>query len=183
MLWCDAPCVSQTTFNSVPCRCPWRGLHCELFKSSNMLIYPVLFLGALPPPLLFFSGAPPFPPTSRLLGSLTSLLPGLTFKLFCGPPASRSAVASASSGLVLLGSKAASECAAPSSDPDLAYSVDRGFSESLSCASFWARHAGVVLTKRGRTMAGRAKEARCTARAGWMRNMARIRGRQTEIFD
>jgi hypothetical protein len=134
-------------------------------------LYPVLFLGALPPPLLFLSGAPPFPPTSGLFGSLTFLLPGLAFRLFCGPPASFSAVASASSGLVCLGSKAASECAAPSSEPDLEYSVDRGFSESLSCASFWAKRAGVVLTKRGRAMAGRAKDARCTARAGWMRNI------------
>lgn len=112
--------------------------------------YPELFFGALPPPLLFLLGAPPCPPTPGLLGSLMSLLPGLTFMLFCGPPASLSAAASSSSGLVFEGSKAASECAAPSSEPDLAYSVDRGLSESLSCASFCANRAGVVETNRGR---------------------------------
>jgi hypothetical protein len=45
----------------------------------------------------------------------------------------------------------------PSSDPDLEYSVDRGTSESLSCASFWARNGRVVLRKRGVRVDGRAR--------------------------
>lgn len=143
-------------------------------SEDNACFYPELFFGALPPPLLFLLGAPPCPPTPGLLGLLTSLLPGLTFILFCGPPASLSAVASSSSGLVFEGSKAASECAAPSSEPDLAYSVDRGLSESLSCASFCANRTGVVETKRGRMTWARAMAARWTARVGWMRNMVKM---------
>jgi hypothetical protein len=117
--------------------------------TRSVYAYPELFFGALPAPLLFFSGAPPGP-TGSLLGSLISLFPGLTFKLFCFPPASRSASASSASGDVFEGSKAVSECAAPSSEPDFAYSVDRGFSESLSCASFCANRAGLVERKRER---------------------------------
>ena len=117
-------------------------------ETKVVYAYPELFFGALPPPLPFFSGAPPCPPTSGLFGSLISLLPGLTFRLFFFPPASCSADASASSGDVFEESKAALVCAAPSSEPDLAYSVDRGLSESLSCASFCANRVGVVETKR-----------------------------------
>jgi hypothetical protein len=132
--------------------------------------------GALPPPLCFLSGAPPLPPAPGLLGSLMSLLPGLAFSELSFPPCSRSAVASASSGLVLLGLKAASELAAASSDPDFEYSVDRGFSESLSCASFCARRRGVVLRKRGERVDGQVERPRrWRARVvGWYRNMLAI---------
>jgi hypothetical protein len=99
-------------------------------------------------------------------------LPGLAFNALSLPPCSLSAVASASSGLVLLGLKAASELATASSDPDFEYSVERGTSESLSCASFWAKRVGVVLIKRGVKVEGRAAGVRrWRARRGWMRNI------------
>jgi len=97
-----------------------------------------------------------------------SLLPGLAFSELSLPPASLSAVASASSGLVFLGLKAASELAAASSEPDFEYSVEVGFSESLSCESLAANRAGDVLRKRGVRVEGRAvRVRRWRARAGW----------------
>jgi hypothetical protein len=131
---------------------------------------PPLF-GALPPPLPFLLGAPT-PPAPGSFGSLISLLPGLAFKELSLPPASLSAVASASSGLVFLGLNAASELAAASSDPDFEYSVDVGLSESLSCESFAANRAGVMLMKRGVRAEGRAvRVRRWRVRAGWKRNI------------
>jgi hypothetical protein len=139
--------------------------------SAQPLDFPPAF-GALPPPLCFFSGAPPWPPTPGLFGSLIPGLLGLAFNALSLPPCSPSAVASASSGLVLFGLKAASDCAAASSDPDFEYSVDRGTSESLSCASFCAKRVGVMLRKRGVEVEGRVERARrCSVRVGWKRNI------------
>jgi hypothetical protein len=138
---------------------------------TQPLEFPPAF-GALPPPLCFLAGAPPLPPTPGLFGSLISGLLGLAFNELSLPPCSPSAVASASSGLVLLGLKAASDFAASSSDPDFEYSVDRGTSESLSCASFCAKRVGVVLRKRGAEAVGCVERARrCSVRVGWKRNI------------
>lgn len=128
-------------------------------STSQPLLLPPLF-GALPPPLVFVLFPDEAPPSSLSLGLLTSGFAGLAFN---GSPSalsllpSASAVFSADSGLVLLGLKAASEAAAESSEPDLEYSVERGFRESLSCESLLAKRGAVVLRKRG---CEREREAR-----------------------
>jgi len=123
------------------------------------------FLGALPPPLGFFGGALLLPPAFGFFGWLISGFPGLTFSE--SPPPSFSAVCFSVSGFVWLGLNAVLECAAASSDPDLLYSVDRGLSESLSWASFWASRVDVVLRKRGE----KGGRVRRRTRVGWNRYM------------
>ena len=143
-------------------------------NASQPLLLPPLF-GALPPPLVFVLTPSDAPPSWLSLGLLTSGFAGLAFN---GSPSalwllpSASAVFSADSGLVLLGLKAASEAAAASSEPDLEYSVERGFRESLSCASLLARRGAVVLRKRGCEREREARGARWRKRRV---NMAAIR--------
>lgn len=128
----------------------------------------------LPPPELFSLGLFCAPPSCASLALLTPGLLGLTSKLF--PPPSFSACWFSPSGDVLLESKAAFDCAASPSEPDLEYSLEATLMESLSWESFRAKEEGVELKQRWASMGWglqgwMAKARSSMRREAWQRYM------------